>query len=39
MRCWIVEAKCLRLDVKFLVGAGDIEFFEVGIAVEKFLVV
>jgi hypothetical protein len=29
----------LRLDVEFLVGAGDVELFEVRIAVEKFFVV
>ena len=28
-RCGIVEAEGLSLYVEFLVGAGDIEFFEV----------
>jgi len=39
MRCWVVEAERLRLNVEFLVGAGDMELFEVRIAVEEFLVV
>ena len=29
----------MRLDMEFLIGACDIEFFEVCIAVENFLVV
>ena len=39
MRCGIIEAERLRLNVEFLVGAGDIKLFEVCIAVEDFLVV
>src|SRR6202041_2178435 len=37
--CGIVEAERLRLNAKLLVDARDIELFEVGIAVEEFLVV
>src|SRR6202167_6719975 len=37
--CGIVEAERLRLNSKLLVDARDIELFEVGIAVEEFLVV
>jgi hypothetical protein len=39
MRCGIVEAEGLRLNAEFLIGAGDIELFEVRIAVEELLVV
>src|SRR5580658_10382432 len=35
----VIEPKRLRLDAEFPVGAGDIELFKIGIAVEKFLVV
>jgi hypothetical protein len=39
MRLRVVEAERLRLNAKFLVGAGHVELFEVRVAVEKFLVV
>ena len=39
VRLGIVEAEGLRLDALLLVGGGDVEFFEVGIAVEKFVVI
>ena len=37
--CGVVESERLRLNAEFLVGASDIELFEVRIAVEEFLVV
>src|ERR1700678_226531 len=37
--CGIVKPQRLRLDVKGFVGAGDIKLFEVGIAVEEFVVI
>src|SRR5439155_5160524 len=39
MRCGIVKAKRLRLNVEFLVGAGHLELFEVRVAVENLLVI
>src|SRR6266849_8392592 len=38
-RCGVIESERLRLNAEFLVGASDIELFEVRIAVEEFLVV
>src|SRR3984885_11271888 len=35
----VVEAEGLRLDAESFVGGDDIELFEVGVAVEEFLVV
>jgi hypothetical protein len=35
----VVHAERLRLDVEFLVSAGDVELLEVGVAVEEFVVV
>jgi len=35
----IVESQRLRLDAKFLIGAGHIELFEVCVAVEKLMMI
>jgi hypothetical protein len=37
--CGVVEAERLRFNAKLLVGARDIELFEICVAVEEFLVV
>lgn len=38
-RLGVVKPQRLRLNMKFLVGAGDLELFEVGVAVEQFMVI
>ncbi len=37
VRCRVIESQGLRLDVQFLVGAGDIELFKVRVALEDLL--
>lgn len=39
VRLGILETKCLRLDAKVLLSIADVEFFEIGIAIEDLLVV
>ena len=39
MRLRIVQPECLGFDVQALLGIVDVEFFEVGIGVEKLLVI
>jgi len=36
---WVVQSQCLRLNVKMLLRAVYLELLEVGIAIEKFLMV
>lgn len=39
MRLWIVESECLGFDVQVLLGTVDFEFLEIGVAVEKLLMI
>ena len=39
MRLRIIQPQCLGFDVQVLLGIVDVEFFEVGIGIEKLLMI